>query len=432
MGRKAIVLGLTVAISALAALVLTVDAGAKRAPKRHHHQALPDLKIAKGLLVVAHGTIAGSFFVKNAGKGRSKKSLAVVLVAAPRKPAVVQIYAVRSLKPGGVEEEVVSESVPSGVPAGRFAIRACGDYKHTVKQTSNKDDCKQVGTVTVSSGSTGPTGPTGPGSTVPTNPANLAPDTPTFFADGLGQYGGVQNNADLTSGYWADIPSSYDATNHTPMTLLVWLHGCYGQAKYDISDVSENASESRDYIAIALQGPDGGADPFPVCWNPGPDDAKVLTDIAQAETRFNINRRRVIIAGYSSGGDLAYRTIFENADTFAGILAINTSPYRDTGKSLADLMAGAAWKFNIVQIAHASDDTYPPGGNGDDPGVTATINQLKAAGYPVVYLIRPGDHYDNDTCPPNLPGPSCIGTTYDIQHYLLPHVDADGWLAPQP
>jgi dienelactone hydrolase len=432
MGRRTTALGIVLMSSAFAAWALPTDAGAKRVSKSHHrghHPALPDLKIAKGSLATANGVITGSFFVKNAGKGRSKRSLAVVLVAAPRKPAVVQIYAVRSLKPGATEEEAVSESVPSGVPAGRFAIRACGDYKHTVKQTSNKNDCKQVGTVTVSSG---PTGPTGPGSTVPPDPANLAPDTPAFFADGLGQYGGVQNNADLTSGYWADVPTSYDATNQTPTTLLVWLHGCYGQAKYDISDVSENASESRDYVAIALQGPDGGADPYPACWNPGADEAKVLTDITQAETRFNINRRRVIIAGYSSGGDLAYRTIFENADTFAGILAINTSPYRDTGKSLADLMASAAWKFNIVQIAHASDDTYPPGGSAGDPGVTATINQLKQAGYPVDYLIRPGHHYDNDTCPPDPPGPSCIGTTYDIQHYLLPHVDADGWLAPQP
>jgi poly(3-hydroxybutyrate) depolymerase len=206
----------------------------------------------------------------------------------------------------------------------------------------------------------------------------------------------------------------------------VWLHGCYGQAKYDISDVSENANPSRNYIAIAPQGPDGGVDPLPVCWNPGPDDAKVLTDIAQAETKFNINRRRVIIAGYSSGGDLAYRTIFYNADTFAGILAMNTDPFRDTGSTEQQSLAAAAWKFNIVQIAHDNDTTYPVAQVGPD------MTDLQNAGYPVDYTVRPGHHYDADTCPPNPPGPNCIGTTYDIQHYLLPHVDADGWLAPAP
>jgi hypothetical protein len=431
-GGKTIALGTSVVIAAAAggsAVPMQAAAAGQRGHHRQHRRhapQLPDLRIAHGSLSAATGTITGSFFVKNIGKHRAKKSLAVVLVVAGRKLHAVQIYAVRSLKPGDTEEEAVSESAPPGLPAGTFGIRACADYKHTVREKSQKNDCTRVGSVTVSS--TG-TGPTGPGSTVPADPANLAADTPTFYADGLGQYDGAQG-ADLTSGYWADVPSSYDATNQTPTTLLVWLHGCYGQAKYDISDVSENASESRNYIAIAPQGPDGGTDPLPVCWNPGSDVAKVLTDIAQAETRFNVNRRRVIIAGYSSGGDLGYRTIFEHAKTFAGILAINTSPYRDTGKPLAELMAGAAWKFNIVQIAHASDDTYPPDPSGDDPGVTATINQLKAAGYPVDYLIRPGDHYDNDTCPPDPPGPNCIGTTYDIQHYLLPHIDADGWLAP--
>lgn len=420
-----------VAVSAVggSAVAIPAAAGAQRGHQRQHRRhapQLPDLRIAHGSLSAAKGTITGSFFIKNIGKHKAKKSLAVVLVVVGRKLHTVQIYPVRSLKPGDTEQEAVSESVPSGLSAGTFGIRACADYKHTVREKSQKNDCARVGGVTVSS--TG-TGPTGPGSTVPTSPANLAPDTPTFYADGLGQYDGAQGS-DLTSGYWADVPPSYNATNQTPTTLLVWLHGCYGQAKYDISDVSENASDSRNYIAIAPQGPDGGTDPLPVCWNPGPDVAKVLSDIAQAEQKFNVNRRRVIIAGYSSGGDLGYRTIFEHANTFAGILAINTSPYRDTGKSLAELMAGAAWKFNIVQIAHASDDTYPPDPSGDDPGVTATINQLKAVGYPVDYLIRPGHHFDDDTCPPDPPGPNCIGTTYDIQHYLLPHIDTDGWLAP--
>jgi predicted esterase len=337
---------------------------------------------------------------------------------------IVQVYAVRSLKPGGTEEEDVSEPVPAGLPNGTFALRACADYRHTVKQRSSSNDCRRVGTVTVSSGPTGPTGPAGPASTVPTNPANLQPDTPTFFSDGRGQYAN-QPGADFTSGYWADVPPSYDPTNQTPTTLVVWLHGCYGQAKYDIFDVSVNASANRNYIAIAPSGPDGGMDPYPVCWDPNSDVSKVMADIAQAETQFNINRRRVIIAGYSSGGDLAYRTIFYNADTFAGILAINTDPFRDTGSTEQQSLAAAAWKFNIVQIAHLNDDTYPLA------QVTPDMNDLTAAGYPVTYSILPGHHYDDTVCNP--PGSqNCTGTTWDIQHSLLPHVDADGWLAPVP
>ena len=88
-------------------------------------------------------------------------------------------------------------------------------------------------------------------------------------------------------------------------------------------------------------------------------------------------------------------------------------------------MAAAAWKFNIVHIAHQNDDVYPLA------QVQPDINDLIAAGYPVAFKIRPGTHYDPDSlCP--VPMDTCTGTTYDIQHYLLPHVDADGWLAPAP
>jgi hypothetical protein len=49
----------------------------------------------------------------------------------------------------------------------------------------------------------------------------------------------------------------------------------------------------------------------------------------------------------------------------------------------------------------------------------------------VTYAILAGHHYDDTVCNP--PGSqNCTGTTWDIQHSLLPHIDADGWLAPAP
>jgi predicted esterase len=141
------------------------------------------------------------------------------------------------------------------------------------------------------------------------------------------------------------------------------------------------------------------------------DVSKVMADIAQAETQFNIDRRRVIIAGYSSGGDLGYRTIFYNANTFAGIIAVNTDPFRDTGSTEQQSLAAAAWKFNIVHVAHTMDEEYPVA------QVQPHITDLKNAGYPVDYSVLPGTHYD-------------ANTTSDIQHTLLSHVDSDGWLAP--
>jgi predicted esterase len=417
MGRKTIASGMSVLTSAIAVWAVAVPAiaaGAGGKHGHHHHRRqpppLPDLTIAKGSLSAANGTITGSFFVKNAGKAKAKKSQAVVLVSAGSTPKTVQIYAVHGLKPAGTEEEAVSESVPSGLTAGTHVIRVCADYRHTVKERSGKNDCRKVGSITISAG---PTGPTGPGSTVPTNPANLAPDAlPTFFSDGLGQYANTPNTDDhnFTSGYYAVVPSSYDTSNQTPMTLVVWLHGCQGEARYDAYDVSTGVSTARKYIVIAPSGPEGVAN-APNCWDVNNDVPKVMADIAQAETQFNIDRRRVIIAGYSSGGDLGYRTIFYNAKTFAGIIAVNTDPFRDTGSTEQQSLAAAAWKFNIVHVAHTMDEEYPVA------QVQPHITDLKNAGYPVDYSVLPGTHYD-------------ANTTSDIQHTLLSHVDSDGWLAP--
>ena len=84
---------------------------------------------------------------------------------------------------------------------------------------------------------------------------------------------------------------------------------------------------AQSYIAVAPDGREGA------CWNVNTDPAAVLGVVATVKTHFNINRRRVILGGYSSGGDLAYRTAFYNANGFAGVLAENTSPFRDTGSS---------------------------------------------------------------------------------------------------
>jgi dienelactone hydrolase len=189
----------------------------------------------------------------------------------------------------------------------------------------------------------------------------------------------------------------------------VWLHGCGGDAQGDTYEVAPG--DDRSYIAISVGGRDGG------CWDPNSDEPKVLAAVADVRTHFAINPRRVIIAGYSSGGDLAYRTIFDNASQFAGILAENTSPFRDTGSTQAQSLAAASWKFNVIHLAHTEDDTYPL------DGVTNEINAMKAAGFPVTLIAVPGQHYDPDD---DVNG---TGTDNDLRRYLLPHIN-DGWLSP--
>lgn len=203
------------------------------------------------------------------------------------------------------------------------------------------------------------------------------------------------------------VPSSYDATHKTPTKLLLWMHGCGGEAYGDAWETSPGGAQS--WITVSVGGRDGA------CWNPSTDVPLVLAALDDAKRRLNIDPRRVVIGGYSSGGDIAYHTAFTNAKRFAGIIAENTSPFRDTGASQSTALASAAWKLDVAHLAHTGDTTYPI------DTVRSETDALKSAGFPMTRIERAGTHWDDDT--------ASSGTDYDLRTYLLPYLDA-GWVAP--
>lgn len=209
------------------------------------------------------------------------------------------------------------------------------------------------------------------------------------------------------SKYWIYVPKSYDRTHATPITLFVWSHGCGGESAGDIYTVSPGGAQS--YIAITVGGREDA------CWDPNTDQPKLLAAIADVKSHFNINPRRVILGGYSSGGDLSYRTAFYHAKMFAGLLAENTTPFRDTGSSQEASLAAAAWKFHVVHLAHTEDDTYPI------DVVRQETNAMADAGFPIKRIERPGGHYDADS--------GDTGTDHDLRTLLLPRLK-DRWLSP--
>ena len=210
------------------------------------------------------------------------------------------------------------------------------------------------------------------------------------------------------SAYHLYVPKSYDATHRTPTRLFVWLHGCGGDGKGDTWSVSPGGSQS--WVSLSLGGRDGG------CWNVDTDSSMVMAALADVKHRLNIDPQRVVIGGYSSGGDLAYRTAFYNALSFAGVLAENTSPFRDTDSSPSSSLTAASWKFNIAHLAHLQDTTYPI------DGVRSETDQVRKAGFPIERLEKNGAHWNTDS--------NGTGTMNDRRTYLLPYLDR-GWAAPQ-
>ena len=204
-------------------------------------------------------------------------------------------------------------------------------------------------------------------------------------------------------------PTTYSDAN--PISLLIWMHGCGGDAEGDLGMVAPPSSrQTQSYIAISIGGRDGD------CWSVNTDTPKVLAALVDVAKHFNINPRKVYLGGYSSGGDMAYRVGFQHSSLFAGLLVENSDPFSDTGATQASLLASASWKINVAHLAHLSDDSYPI------PSVRANLATLTANGFPVTLIEKAGMHYDPDN--------GTSGTSYDLIHFLLPFLDA-GWESPR-
>ena len=198
------------------------------------------------------------------------------------------------------------------------------------------------------------------------------------------------------------VPENYSTDHSVPTQLFVWMHGCGGVAECDVWNVS--ARGSQDWITLSVGGRDGQ------CWNVDRDGALVLGAIEGVRNRLRIDPSRVVLGGYSSGGDLAYRVAFEHPELFSGILVSNTAPFTDSGASARGLAQAATIRVPIVQVAHLGDTTYPIA------EVRSQIEELRSAGYRVALVERAGPHFEADGLD--------YGTNYDTRTYLLPVLSA--------
>jgi len=356
-------------------------------------KARPDLGLTKKSVVkLKSGRVSGSFVVRNSGRAGAKKFSAALSVKVAKKYRVIKRFRMKALRRKRARKVKVSVKLPAGLPAGNLPLRLCVDTSRKLRERSEKNNCRRVGTAKVQGGSTPP----------PAGPVDSRPRNPVPFTKG---------QSFKLGNYWLFVPASYDESHNTPTTLYVWMHGCGGFSSGDIATVSPGGAQS--WISLTPDGREGQ------CWNSSTDVPIVMNALADVKTHFNINPRRVVLGGYSSGGNLAYRTAFYNARSFAGVIAEDTGPFTGTGSTQQASLAAAAWKFNVVHIAHTGDQSYPIGTVRQETGA------MQAAGHPVQLIERPGTHYDPDTPEDN----PTSGTDHDLRTLGLPHLN-DGWLSP--
>lgn len=202
--------------------------------------------------------------------------------------------------------------------------------------------------------------------------------------------------------YVAYVPASY--TGNTPMRAIVGMHGC-GDNMANFARWGVNPSATRatqDHIGISLGSETGNNK----CWSMGGDDAKVLAAVQDLSKCFWIHRAKVTVAGFSSGGQLAYRVGMKNADKLAGILIENSSLYAADSNPDA-LLTNAVRKIPIAHRARSSDTVFPIA------KVKADWTKTKNAGFPLQTSELPGGH---------------DGTSVDWAQYLIPA--SAGWSLP--
>ena len=206
------------------------------------------------------------------------------------------------------------------------------------------------------------------------------------------------------SSYAVRLPPGYDAQNPQPQRLLVAIHGCGDNAMnfatWAASPYALRASQN--YIAISIGGRDGQ------CWSVGTDDALVSAAITHVSSCFYVHQHKVVLAGYSSGGGLAYHLAMTDARRYAGVLIENSSLSSVVGASHVDAALDAAWwPLNVAHTARLGDMSYPIA------GVQADWTKMLAHDFPLQTRQIDGAHGD---------------TSDDWQAFLLPKMT--NWVSP--
>ena len=133
----------------------------------------------------------------------------------------------------------------------------------------------------------------------------------------------------------AFAPLHYEPNYAYP--LLIWLHNCGGDER-QLNRVMPHIS-MRNYVAVGVRGPSPCEDRRGFTWRQEEDaihaaEQRVLDAIHDASGRFNINHQRVFVAGYETGGSMAFRLALRRPGKFAGALGIS-SPFPTSGAPLA-------------------------------------------------------------------------------------------------
>jgi len=148
---------------------------------------------------------------------------------------------------------------------------------------------------------------------------------PPAFDSHTGAVSGLCQSFESTPShdYCLLAPIHYEANYAYP--LLVWLHGA-GDDQRQIRRIMPHVS-LRNYVAAGPRGVVTEPCGYSYCWSPelvSPEAAWrcVHESIEIAQRQYNVNSRRIFLAGLNDGGTMALRLALSEPELFAGAISI--------------------------------------------------------------------------------------------------------------
>ena len=253
-----------------------------------------------------------------------------------------------------------------------------------------------------------------PGSTAtptptPATPTPVPSPTPcVLHADEEGRFERLLEDGTFYAGVIAGT-----AGDVVPMRLFVGLHGC-GQDAHEFLEEAvapEEIVREQRYVGISVESGLGPGE----CWEIEHEPI-VLRAIADVSACVAVDPRKIVVGGYSSGGEVAYHLGLRHAELFAGILAQNTS--LSAAGDADELAAEAAWRLPIAHVAHLGDGSYPIAEVREDWAL------LRSEGFPVFPLEKPGGHSGSTS--------DWVWLLRQMEEWEFPAPEADPTPEPEP
>jgi polyhydroxybutyrate depolymerase len=239
------------------------------------------------------------------------------------------------------------------VAAVALALAACSSSDGTSAQGSAPEASGDAATTVETAGSTEVATP----AVTEAEPTTVASTVPELVTTTEAPTTTVDPAVDRP--YDVFVPTSYSDATAMPLVLLLHGHGVNGDIQEAFFQFQALA-ETRGFLYVHPDGTIGtDGDPYwnatDGCCSRGHGEADdvnyLMAIIEQVSAKYNVDPKRIYLAGHSNGGFMSYRMACDNADTIAAVVSLAGATWNDP----AD--CSPSEPVSVLQVHGTADDT---------------------------------------------------------------------------